>query len=131
MGKESNRSAIGDRSFGSNTQRSRKTSENFRAGQDLTKLTPKSSTTGNSSQPVKTPSSEIPRSSVRTRTAGAQKYTGPRYLVDTRRRRINNNNIVGYMDDIKISGPVASVASDINVITDDGSAKGMHLNVAK
>ena len=38
---------------------------------------------------------------------------------------------VGYMDDITIGGLVASVASDINVIMDDGSAKGMHLNVAK
>ena len=39
--------------------------------------------------------------------------------------------LVGCMDDITIGGPVASVASDINVIIDDGSAKGMHLNVAK
>ena len=39
--------------------------------------------------------------------------------------------LVGYMDDILIGGPVASVASDINVIIDDDSAKGMHLNVAK
>ena len=36
-----------------------------------------------------------------------------------------------YMDDITISGPVVSVASDIKVIIDDGSAKGMHLNVTK
>ena len=39
--------------------------------------------------------------------------------------------LVGYMDDITIGGPVASVASDINVIIVDGSNKGMHLNVAK
>ena len=35
------------------------------------------------------------------------------------------------MDDITIGGPVASAASDIKVIIDDGSAKGMHLNVTK
>ena len=35
------------------------------------------------------------------------------------------------MDDITFGGPVASVASDINVIKNDGSAKGMHLNAAK
>ena len=39
--------------------------------------------------------------------------------------------LVGDMDDIAIGGPVASVASDINVIIDDGSAKDMHLNVTK
>ena len=36
--------------------------------------------------------SEIPRSSERTRTAGAQKHTGPRHLVNTRIKRNNNNN---------------------------------------
>ena len=36
----------------------------------------------------------------------------------------------GYMDDIKIGDPIASVASDINVIIDNSSAKGMHLNFA-
>ena len=35
------------------------------------------------------------------------------------------------MDDITIGGSVASVASDIKVIIDDGSAKGMHLNFTK
>ena len=35
------------------------------------------------------------------------------------------------MDDITIGGPVVSVASDIKVIIDDGSAKGMHLHVTK
>ena len=30
-----------------------------------------------------------------------------------------------------MGGSVASVASDINIIIDDGSAKGMHLHVAK
>ena len=39
--------------------------------------------------------------------------------------------LVGYMDDITIGGPVASVASDINAIIDDGNAKGMHLNVTQ
>ena len=34
------------------------------------------------------------------------------------------------MDEITIGGPVASIASDVNVIIDDGSTKGMHLNVA-
>ena len=38
---------------------------------------------------------------------------------------------IGYIDDITIGGPVASVASDINAIIDDGSAKGIHLNVIK
>ena len=36
--------------------------------------------------------SEIPRSSERTRTAGAQKHTGARHLVDMRIKRNNNNN---------------------------------------
>ena len=35
------------------------------------------------------------------------------------------------MDNITIGGPVASVSSDIKVIIDDDSAKGMHLNVTK
>ena len=35
------------------------------------------------------------------------------------------------MDDITIGGLAASVTSDIKVIIDDGSAKGMHLNVNK
>ena len=35
------------------------------------------------------------------------------------------------MDDITIGDPVASVASDIKVIKDAGSAKGMHPNVTK
>ena len=35
------------------------------------------------------------------------------------------------MDDVTIGGPVASVVCVINVIIDDGSAKSMHLNVAK
>ena len=52
-GKEGNSSASGDRSPGSNTQRSRQAYENFRAGQDLTKSTQKSSTTENSSLPAK------------------------------------------------------------------------------
>ena len=33
------------------------------------------------------------------------------------------------MDDLAIGGPVASVASDINVIIEHGSKKGMHLIV--
>ena len=39
--------------------------------------------------------------------------------------------LVSYMDDISIGGSVASVTSDIKVIIDDGSAKGMHLDVTK
>ena len=39
--------------------------------------------------------------------------------------------LIGYMVDITIGDPVASIASDIKVIIDDGSAEGMHLNVAK
>ena len=44
---------------------------------------------------------------------------------------LKSESIIGYMDDIMIDGPVASVTRDTNVIIDDGSAKGMHLNVAK
>ena len=33
------------------------------------------------------------------------------------------------MDDITIGGPVASVMSNIKGVVDDGSAKGVHLNV--
>ena len=39
--------------------------------------------------------------------------------------------LVCSMDDITTGDPVASVASDIKVILNDGSAKGMHLNVTK
>ena len=39
--------------------------------------------------------------------------------------------LVGYMNDITICGPVASVANDIKVIRDDDSAVGMHINVTK
>ena len=39
--------------------------------------------------------------------------------------------LVGYMDGIMIGRPVASVASDIKVTVDDGSAKGKYLNVIK
>ena len=39
--------------------------------------------------------------------------------------------LVGHMDNITIDGFVTSEASDMNVIIDDGSAKGMQLNVAK
>ena len=35
------------------------------------------------------------------------------------------------MDDITIGGHVATVMSNINVIKDDGSAKGKHLNIIK
>ena len=39
--------------------------------------------------------------------------------------------LIGYLDDIMIGGPVASVASEIKVIIDDGIAKGMYLIVTK
>ena len=35
------------------------------------------------------------------------------------------------MDDITINDSVASVASDIKIIIDDGNAKGMRLNIIK
>ena len=35
------------------------------------------------------------------------------------------------MNDITIGGPVASAASGIKVIIDDGRAKGEHINVTK
>ena len=91
LGKQGEFSTGADRNSGSNTQKSRKTSENLRAWKYLTKSTPKSITNGNGLHHENTP--DIPRYSERTLTTGAKKHapkTSSGY--EDKRNNKNDNN---------------------------------------
>ena len=46
-------------------------------------------------------------------------------------RSLHSELVIGYMDDITLGGPAATVAKDINTIVVDGESKGLHLNIPK